>query len=383
MPRFGASIALAVMTAAASGAIAQQYPTKPVRVIGPFAQGGCTGARRGGWFWGGDGARPPGLWHGILRSLIIVLFAGASISSLTAVAQPYPSKPVRVIVPFAPGGGSDLTARPISQKLSEALGQQFVVDNRGGAAGVIGMELTARATPDGYTIMVMSGSFAATPATQKLSFDPLKEIVPVVELGYSPHVLVVHPSLPVKTTTELIGYARARPGMLPYGSTGLGGFTHLGSEWFASMAKIQMIHVPYKSTGAAMIDVLSGQCPFIIGSLPGTMQHFQSGRLRALAVTSEARWPTVPELPTVTEVLPGYVLVTWYGMMAPRGTPARVIQTLNAEVNRILQVSETKKFFDAQGMAPTGGTVAKFNERIRADYARWVNVVKDAGLKIN
>jgi len=298
-------------------------------------------------------------------------------------AQPYPAKPVRVIVPFAPGGGSDLTARPIAQRLTEALGQQFVVDNRGGAAGVIGMELTARATPDGYTVMIMSGSFAATPATQKLAFDPLREIVPVVELGYSPHVLVVHPTLPVRTTSELIEYARARPGTLPYASTGPGGFTHLGTEWFASLAKIRMIHVPYKSTGAAMVDVLSGQCPFMIGSLPGTAPHFQSGRLRALAVTSEARWPTLPELPTTTEVVPGYVLVTWYGMMAPRGTPARVMQMLNAEVNRILQAAETRKFFDAQGMAPTGGTAAEFDERIRGDYARWVKLVKEAGLRIN
>lgn len=312
----------------------------------------------------------------------VAAFASGAIAQ-PSVAQTYPSKPVRVIVPFAPGGGSDLTARPISQKLSEAFGQQFVVDNRGGAAGIIGMELTARANPDGYTLMMMSGSFAATPATAKLSFDPLQEIVPIVELGYSPHVLVVHPSIAAKTTTELIELARAKPGTLPYASTGLGGFTHLGTEWFASMAKIKMIHVPYKSTGAAMVDVLSGQCPFILGSLPGTVQHFQSGRLRALAVTSETRWPTLPELPTVNETLPGYTLVTWYGVMAPRGTPARVIQTINAEVNKILQTGDMKKFFEVQGMAPTGGTVANFNDRIRTDYARWVKVVKDAGIKIN
>ena len=320
----------------------------------------------------------------IPRFAASLALAAIIVAAPGAFAQQYPVKPVRVIVPFAPGGGSDLTARPIAQRLTEALGQQFVVDNRGGAAGVIGMEMTAKANPDGYTLMVMSGSFAATPATQKLAFDPLQEIVPVVEIGYSPHVLVVHPSLPVKTTAELIEYARARPGTLPYASTGLGGFTHLGTAWFASMAKISMIHVPYKSTGAAMVDVLSGQCPFIIGSLPGTVQHFQSGRLRALAVTSEARWPTVPELPTVTEeALPGYVLVTWYGMMVPRGTPARVIQTLNVEVNKILQAAETRKFFDGQGMAPTGGTAAQFNERIRSDHARWVKLVKETGIKIN
>src|SRR5687768_8532248 len=187
------------------------------------------------------------------------VYALAFLWALPSAAQNYPTKPVRVIVPFAPGGGSDLTARPVAQKLSEALGQQFVVDNRGGAAGIIGMELTAKANPDGYTLMVMSGSFAATPATQKLPFDPLKEIVPIVELGYSPHVLVVHPSIPAKTTTELIELVRAKPGTVPYASTGLGGFTHLGTEWFASLAKLKMIHVPYKSTGAAMVDVLSGQ----------------------------------------------------------------------------------------------------------------------------
>jgi len=310
------------------------------------------------------------------------LLMGALSYTLPSVAQSYPSKPVRVIVPFAPGGGSDLTARPISQKLTEALGQQFVVDNRGGAAGLIGMELTAKANPDGYTIMMMSGSFSATPATQKLSFDPLKQIVPIVELGYSPHVMVVHPSIPAKNTSGLIEYARAKPASVPYASTGLGGFTHLGTELFLSMAKIRMIHVPYKSTGAAMVDVLSGQCPFIIGSLPGTMPHFKAGRLRALAVTSEGRWPTVPELPTVTEALPGYTLVTWYGVMAPRGTPAPILQKLNAEVNRILGASDVKAMFDTLGMATTGGTVSKFDERIRNDYARWIKLVKEAGLEV-
>ena len=311
-----------------------------------------------------------------------VLSMSALFYALPSVAQSYPSKPVRVIVPFAPGGGSDLTARPISQRLTEALGQQFVVDNRGGAAGLIGMELTAKANPDGYTIMMMSGSFSATPATQKLSFDPLKQIVPIVELGYSPHVMVVHPSIPAENTSGLIEYARAKPASVPYASTGLGGFTHLGTELFLSMARIKMIHVPYKSTGAAMVDVLSGQCPFIIGSLPGTMPHFKAGRLRALAVTSEARWPTVPELPTVTEALPGYTLVTWYGVMAPRGTPAAILQKLNAEVNRILGASDVKTMFDTLGMATTGGTVSKFDERIRSDYARWIKLVKEAGLEV-
>jgi tripartite-type tricarboxylate transporter receptor subunit TctC len=295
----------------------------------------------------------------------------------------WPVRPVRIIVPFAPGGGSDLTARPISQRLSETFGQQFVVDNRGGAGGVIGMELTARANPDGYTLMMMSASFSSTSAAQKLPFDPIKEIVPVVELGYSPHVLVVHPTMPVKTTKELIEYARAKPGTLPYASTGFGGFTHLATELFAMMTKTKMIHVPYKSTGAAMGDVLSGQCPFILGSLPGTVMHFQAGRLRALSVTTEQRWPTLPDLPITTETVPGYTVITWFGVMAPRGTPQSVITKVNAEVNKILQRPETKKLFDGVGMAITGGTVAQLNDRIQTDYNRWLKVVKESGMKID
>jgi tripartite-type tricarboxylate transporter receptor subunit TctC len=298
-----------------------------------------------------------------------------------AIAQQYPTKPVRVIVPFAPGGGSDLTARPISQKLSEALGQQFVVDNRGGAAGIIGMEMTAKASPDGYTLMMMSGSFAATPATQKLSFDPLKEIVPIVELGYSPHVMVVHPSITAKTTAELIDLVRSKPGVIPYASTGLGGFTHLSTEWFLSMAKLKMIHVPYKSTGPAMFDLLSGQCQLIVGSLLPTLPYFQNGKLRPLAVTTAKRWYSLPDVPTMAETLPGYEVELWFGVMAPKSTPPAMIERLNAAVNKFLQEPEMKKNLDAQGMIPSGGTPEKFGQRIRKDYERWLRVVKEAGIK--
>lgn len=299
-----------------------------------------------------------------------------------ALAQTWPARPVRVIVPFAPGGGADLTARPVSQKLSEHLGQQFVVDNRGGAAGAIGMELAAKAPPDGYTIMVMSGSFSATPATHKLAFDPFTTTVPVVEIGHTPYVLVVHPSLPSRTTRELIDLARSRPGQLIYASSGMGGATHLVTELFASMAKIKMIHVPYKSTGPATIDLVAGHCQLMVGSLLGTVAHFTSGKLRALAVTSAQRWRSQPKLPTVAETVPGYETVVWYGLWVPKGTPQPIMERLNATVNKILQEGDMKKTLEAQGMAASGGTPAKFEERIRSDYERWVKVVKESNIRI-
>ena len=308
--------------------------------------------------------------------------AAALLVAAGACAQNWPVKAVRVIVPFAPGGGADLTARPVSQKLSEHLGQQFVVDNRGGAAGAIGMEIVAKSPPDGYTIMVMSSSYSATPATHKLPFDLFATTTPVGEVGHTPSVLVVHPSLPVRGTRELIDLARARPGQLIYASTGVGGATHLVTELFASMAKIAMVNVPYKSTGQATIDVVAGHCQLMVGSLLGTVAHFRAGKLRALAVTSAQRWYSLPTLPAVAETLPGYETVVWYGIWVPRGTPQPIVERLNATVNRMLQESDIKKWLESQGMAASGGTPARLEERARRDYERWVRVVKDRNIRI-
>src|SRR3954469_5770783 len=225
--------------------------------------------------------------------------AALLIASPSLLAQAYPSKAVRVVVPFAPGGGSDITARQFSAKLSEYLGQQFVVDNRGGAGGLIGMEMVAQAPPDGYTIMMMSGSFPATAAVQRPAFDPINSIVAVAEFGYTPFVLAVHPSLPPKSVKELISLARTTKGGLSYAGTGLGGATHLATELFSSLAKIKMVAIQYKSTGAAMADLLSGQVPVIIGSLLPVMPHLPTGKLRALGVTTAKRWHTLPNIPTV------------------------------------------------------------------------------------
>jgi len=297
-------------------------------------------------------------------------------------AQAWPAKPVRVIVPFAPGGGSDITARQFSHKLSEFLGQQFVVDNRGGAGGLIGMELTARSPADGYTIMMMSASFAATSAVQKPAFDPINSIVPVAEFGYTPFVLTIHPSLPARTTKEFISLARTTKGGLSYAGTGTGGATHLATELLSSMAKIKMVAIQYKSTGAAMADLLSGQVPVIVGSLLPVTPHIGTGKLRALAVTTAKRWHTLPNVPTVAETVPGYEVELWFGTMTPRGTPQPIINQLNAAINKAVQSPDVKKTLESDGMIGSNITPDQFGQRIRKDYDRWLKVVKEANIKV-
>lgn len=317
-----------------------------------------------------------------LHSVTAALVMSAALYSPYAASQTYPAKPVRVIAPFAPGGGVDITARQVSQKLAEQLSQQFIVDNRGGAGGLIGMELAAKAAPDGYTLIIVSGSFAATSALQQPAFDPINNIIAVIEVGYTPAVLTVHPSLPTRTTKELIALARSKPGELAYATSGVGGITHLATELMLNMAKIKMISVPYKSSGAAMTDLLSGQCQLIVGSILPILPHLHTGKLRALAVTTAKRWYVLPEVPTLAETLPGYEVEFWLGMMAPKGTPRPVIERLNSAVNKFLQEPEMKKNLESQGMMVSGGAPEKFDKRIRGDYERWVKVVKAANIKV-
>ncbi len=327
----------------------------------------------------------------MIKKQIVTLFSlvagtcGMNVLSgvLPAAAQNYPSKPVRVVVPFAPGGGSDITARQFSQKLSEGLKQQFVVDNRGGAGGLIGMEMTAKAQPDGYTLMMMSASFAATSALHRPSWEPIKNIVPVVEFGSTPFVLVVHPSVKANNAKELLALASAKSNSLTYASTGLGGITHLATELLLNMTKTQMVHVPYKSTGAALIDVLSGQAPIMVASMLPVVPHIQAGKLRGLAVTTAKRWYSLPDIPALSDTVPGYNVELWFGAMAPAGTSPAIINQLNAVINKALESAEMKQHLAKDGMIPTGGSPEKFGQRITTDYNSWLKVIKSANIKAN
>ena len=306
---------------------------------------------------------------------------GAGQAASTSPGQAYPTKPVRVIVPFAPGGGSDISARVMSHKLSEQFGQQFIVDNRPGAGGLVGVGVLVKSASDGYTIMISTSSWMTAAALRKPAWDPVNNIAPIAEIGYNPLVLSVHPSLPAKTTKELIAIARAKPGALAFATPGVGAITHLAMELFVHMAKIKMLAVPYKSTGAVMTDLLEGRTQLILGGLVPLQPYIQAGKLRPLAVTTARRWSTLPDVPTMAETLPGYEVDSWYGAVAPKSTPPATIERLNAAVNKILQEPGMKKNLEAEGMAPLGGTPEQFNKRIRNDYERWVKVVKDAGIK--
>jgi len=304
-----------------------------------------------------------------------------SLAALCAGAQPYPSKPVKVVVPFAPGGGSDIVARAITTKLQENLGQPFVIENKGGAGGLIGMELAAKAPPDGYTILIMSDSFPVVAATHKPAWDPMNTLVPVAQLSAAPFGLSVHPSVPANTVPEFIALAKANPGKYSYGSSGTGGLTHLISERFCQMAGVKMVHVPYKSTGAALPDFLSGTLQVYVGNVTPLIQHINAGKLKLLAVTNAERWPLLPNVPTIGETVPGFAADNWFGLFVPKGTPQEAIDKLNAAVNKAQAEEEVRKNLAGQGMMPRAGTPAAFNELVRRDYARWVKVVEDIGFK--
>jgi tripartite-type tricarboxylate transporter receptor subunit TctC len=293
----------------------------------------------------------------------------------------YPTRPVRIVVPMAAGGGSDSMARLTAQRLTERFGQQFIVDNRGGGGGMIGIGIAVQALPDGYTLMLVSGSYPASVATHKPDNDPINNLAAIVKLGFSPFALVLTPSLPPKTVKELIDYARSRPGQLSYPVPGVGSLTHLVTELFAQQAGIKMVHVPYKSTGLGMPDLLKGETHLILGGLSPLLPYIQQGRLRGLAVTTAKRWYAVPDLPTLSETLPGFVVESWFGLVAPKRTPAAIITRLNEAANQMLTDTETKKMLDAYGIAPSGGTSAEFDKLIRSDYTRALSVVRDAKIQ--
>jgi tripartite-type tricarboxylate transporter receptor subunit TctC len=317
----------------------------------------------------------------ILRSAV---FAVLALAASVVQSQQYPTKPVRIIAPFAPGGGTDFIARLIAQKLTERLGQQVIVENKPGAGGNLGAEFAVKSAPDGYALLLVAGSYTVNPSLYKLSFDPVNDITTVIQLSQGPFVVAVHPSVPAHNLKELIELARRQPDKLSYASAGSGSITHLASELFLDMARIKIVHIPYKGTGPALNDTIAGSTQLIFGSVSTTLQFIKSGRLRGLAVTTPQRISALPDLPSVAEAgVPGYEVVLWHGLVAPKGVPRPIVDRLNREANEVLKAKEMEDLLATDGVAPAGGTPEQFRAVIKADIERWRGVVKQANIKVD
>jgi tripartite-type tricarboxylate transporter receptor subunit TctC len=316
-----------------------------------------------------------------LRHVLLAMLLAAGVAQ----AQGYPAKTIRWIVPWPPGGGADVLSRMLSPHLSEALKQQIVIDNRGGAAGNIGAELAAKSPPDGYTVVfAYSGTHAINPSVYARMPFKERDFAPIIWLSLVPQVLVVHPSLPVKSVKELIVLANKRPGELTYGSSGSGAFNHLTGALFTMMTGTKITHVPYKGGGPAAVALISGEISMILGEPASIVGFVKSGRVRALAVTGAKRAPGMPELPTIAEAgVAGYEATSWNGMLAPAGTPADIIKRLNAEFNRIIATPGMRKRMLDNGYEPVGGPPEKFGDLIRAEIAKWAPVVAAAGVRVD
>ncbi len=305
-----------------------------------------------------------------------------SLLALPALAQPYPAKPVRIVVPFAPGGGSDFIARFMATRLSTALSQQVIVENKPGAGGVLGIEQGLKSPPDGYTLTLIASSYTVNPSIYKLNFDPLADYTAIIQMSQGPLLVVVNPSLPVKSVRELIALAKAKPGDLNFASSGQGSIIHLATEQFSSIAGVKMNHVPYKGTGPALTDTLAGQTNVFFSSPANAMPHVKSGRLRAIAVTTAQRIPALPDVPTVAEAgVPGYDVILWHGLIGPKGLPRAVVDRINGEVTAALKLKETAEQLQNDGVAPAGGTPEQFAAQIKKEIGIWRKVAADAGVK--
>ena len=302
-----------------------------------------------------------------------------------AFAQNYPAKPLRLVLPYPPGGGTDVIARPLAQKLTENLGQQVIVDNRGGAGGNIGMELVAKSPPDGYTLLfAVTAQYAVNPSLYpKLAYDPARDYAPISLLANAPYLLVVHPSLPAKSVAGLIALVKARPGQLAYSSSGNGSGAHLAGEMLRSLARLDITHVPYKGAGPAMPDLIAGQVQLSFVTYTAAGPHIKTARLRALGVTTARRSPTLPELPAIAETVPGYDSAVWYGFAAPAGTPVEIVARLNSEVLRVLAAPDFRTRITLEAVAPIGSSPEEFGNFIKSEIVRWAKVVKDSGAKVD
>jgi tripartite-type tricarboxylate transporter receptor subunit TctC len=319
-------------------------------------------------------------WMSSLAAVAALLFAAG-----VAVAQGYPTKSIRLVAPSTPGDAPDVIARLVAERLSAVLGQQVVVENRPGAGGVVGSEIVAKAAPDGYTlIMGNAGSHGINAAVySKLPYDILKDFAPVSQIAVAPNIFVVNPGLPVATIPEFIAYAKARPGQLSYASGGNGSSAHMSMELLKSMAGIDVVHVPYKGSTPALTDLISGQVTVMSVNMPPAVPHVKAGKLRALAVTTRTRTPSMPDLPTVAEALPGYETVAWFGVLAPAGTPKDIVNRLSIELARIARAPDMRERLAAMGAEPVGGTPDEFGAVMARDIAKWTALAKSVGIRID
>ncbi|RPI44554.1 MAG: tripartite tricarboxylate transporter substrate binding protein [Betaproteobacteria bacterium] len=311
-----------------------------------------------------------------------IIFAAAILAASACHAQGFPSKPLRLISPYPPGGGNDTMLRTLQPKLSEHIGQQVIVDNRPGANTIIGTEIVARSAPDGHTMVLVPNSLAINPYLYpKIPYDAVKDFAPVTLVGISPLVVALHPSLPAKDVGALIALARARPGQVQYGSSGNGSVGHMAVTLLELMTETKFQHIPYKGTAPMLLDVIRGQMTFTFTSALGVMPHVKSGRLRAIAVTSEKRSPALPDLPTVAETVPGYSFILWYGLVAAAGTPPDIVNRLNAEIGKVLNDPEIRTRLASQGVTASPSTPREFADLIAADLKKFAKVVKQSGAK--
>jgi len=319
-----------------------------------------------------------------VRRMVIgcsMLFCGAWFGHATVAAQAYPSQPISMIVPFAPGGGTDMVARTLAKKLAEHLGQPVVVENRAGGGGAVGAEALVRAKPDGYTLIFGAASYAANAALHRLPYDPIEDITPIALVGETGYVLVLNPGTGITSMEALIKEAKANPGKLNYGSSGVGGLSHLGMVLFDMMAGTEMMHVPYKGTAPAMTDLLGGQIQLMLGSMPPMMPYAKQGQLNAVGVTTSERAGSLPQVPAIGEVLPGYKVALWYGVWGPRGLPTEVVERVNRAIGEIIQQPDVQKVMANDGLEPLGGPPEQFRTVLEQDIAKWKKVVQASGVQ--
>jgi len=318
----------------------------------------------------------PRLWSTVLPVLLAFCTAGA-------LAQSYPTRAIKLVVPSSPGGGTDIVARILGQKLSEQLGQQFVVENRAGAGTVIGNDAVAKSAPDGYTLLMGLSTLAINPSMYaKLPYDAMRDFAPISQSVSACNILVLHPSVPAKTVVELIALARAKPGSLTFGSAGMGTNPHLSGELFKSLARIDMVHVPFKGSGQSIISQLAGEIAANFPSVPTAMPYVKAGRLRGIGVTTLRRVEVLPDVPSIAEAgLPGYEATQWFGLLAPAGTPRPIIDRLYQESSRALRSADMKERMTAEGLEVVGSTPEEFASYIRSETEKWTQVIKAAGIK--